>query len=196
MIVENNFLTKHELRIIDNEIVSTGNMFPWYWHEWSTSKDFPYYGHILMRRDKEGSNSSYYDFFTAIVDRFIKKHNLFKDDYEVLRSAVNDNLTFVDKACDPHVDYEREHLVFIMYLTDSSGDTNIYTKQWKEGDLPELYDKHQCNKLKIQHTITPKQGKIICYNGLNYHSADSKQSHERRIICVYAITGEQNGMVI
>ena len=195
MIEENNFLTERELEVIQDDIIDSSN-FPWYWTPVSTSDAYPFYCHILKSRGQEGTNSEWYDFFFPIVKRFIDKYNLFKGEYEVIRGALNDSLSFDDKHGDPHVDFREEHLGFIVYLTDSSGDTNFYKKKWEKGQPPELFNRDGHPELEIEKSISPKQGKIVCYNGLHYHSIDWKKLNERRVICIFAIKGEQNGVVL
>ena len=109
--------------------------------------------------------------------------------------CFNDTLSYRDEGCDVHVDYEEEHLVFMIYLTDSSGDTIFYTKQWKEGDPTQFSNREKNNKdypkFEVKQRITPKIGKMICYDGLNYHSHGWKKENERRVICIFGIKGEQ-----
>ena len=190
MIIEEDFLTDREVEIIQQKILNT-NYFPWFWYSASTSDDYPFYCHVLKARYEHGIKSDWYDFFFPIFQRFIEKHKLFKGEYEVLRCALNDSLTFKDKGGDPHVDYAEEHLVLILYLTDSSGDTVFYTKEWEEGDKTVLRNSVDYPNLKVKKRVTPKIGKILCYNGLNYHSADWKKENERRVIGICALKGER-----
>mgnify|MGYP003653053813 FL=1 len=201
MIIEENFLTSKELETVQENITNNQD-FPWYRVQRSSSEDYPFYCHTLIKREEfieeheSEINSSWYNFFSPILDRFIEKHKIYKGDYQIMRCAINDTLSFSDKGCDIHVDYEEEHLVFMIYLTDSSGDTIFYTKQWKEGEKPyftnKLKNSKRYPKFKVKQKITPKKGKMICYNGVNYHSHDWKQPNERRVVCVFGLKGEQN----
>jgi hypothetical protein len=190
MIEEHNFLTDKEQETIKDEIIES-SYFPWFWTPVSSSDDYPFFCHVLKSRGQEGVNSDWFNFFYPIVQRFIEKHKLFKGKYEAIRGAVNHTLS-LDESCDPHVDFEEDHLVFIMYLTDSSGNTDIYTEKWEEGKLPEYLNRDGKKNLEIQESISPEKGKMICFNGLNYHSVKFQKPKERRLICIFAIKGEQN----
>jgi hypothetical protein len=195
MIIEENFLNDEEVEIVQKCIIDSSD-FPWYMHHLSSSYDYPFYSHTLKRRDTDDwvqleINSGWTGFFYPILQRFVDKHKLYEGDYKIMRCALNDTLSYPDKGCDVHIDYEEEHLVVMIYLTDSSGDTIFYTKQWKEGDKPvfknRLKNSKGYPKLKVKQTITPEIGKMICYNGLNYHSHNWKKPNERRVICIFGI---------
>ena len=196
MIIEENFLTDEEVEIVQKGIIDNLD-FPWYRHHLSSSYDYPFYGHTLIKReefineDDSEINSGWTKFFFPILQRFIDKHKLYEGDYKIMRCALNDTLSYPNQGCDVHIDYEEEHLVVMIYLTDSSGDTIFYTKQWEEGDKPvfenRLKNSKGYPKLKVKQTITPEIGKVICYNGLNYHSHNWKKPNERRVICIFGI---------
>ena len=196
MIVEENFLTDEENEIVQRDIIDNLD-FPWYRIHYSTSPDYPFYSHTLATREEfieEGEsnlNSPWFEFFFAILQRFVQKHKLFKGDYQIMRCALNDTLSYPNKGCDVHVDFPEEHSVLLIYLTDNSGDTIVYTKQWKEGDKSVLENRLKNSKgypkLKVKQTITPEIGKMICYNGLNYHSHNWKKPNERRVACIFAL---------
>ena len=50
--------------------------------------------------------------------------------------------------------------------------------------------------LKVEHEVEPERGKMMCFDGLKFHSVRFKQDDERRIICIFAVKGELNGMVL
>ena len=197
MIIENNFLTEEELNVTQEHIINNMD-FPWYRIPNSTSEKYPFYAHSLLVRENfvddehPALNSPWFDFFLSILDRFVQKHKLYKGDYQIMRSTINDTLSFPDKGCDPHIDFFEEHFVVMLYLTESSGDTIFYTKKWKDGDPSSFPNEKNSPNLRVKQKITPKIGKVICYNGLNYHSHNFKKSNERRVVCVFGIRGERN----
>jgi len=202
MIVEKNFLTGDEQDKIDNQIVY-GQFFPWYRMPYSSSMDYPFYGHVLATRQDKNENiisdpimSDWYWFFKPIFERFINKHEIFKGKYTVLRACLNDSLSFEDEFCDPHVDYDEPHTILILYLTDSSGATIIYDKKLQEGESTVYLNKDGDSGLKVEHEVEPERGKMMCFDGLKFHSVRFKQDDERRIICIFAVKGELNGMVL
>lgn len=184
MLSINNFLNKEEVSIINKRLINN-DYFPWYHMKESSSDAYPFYGHILMRRGGEIA-SEWFEFFYPILNRFVTE-NLKIDEYEIIRGCINDSLSHDDKACDPHVDFEEDHIVIIMYLTNSTGNTNIYKQQWETGKPATYLNSEGNDNFTIASTIAPKQGKILGFNGLNYHSIDFKKCTDRRIITIFAI---------
>ena len=76
MIIEENFLTDEELEIVQEGIINNLD-FPWYRIHLSSSEDYPFYSHTLIKREEfieEGEseiNSGWTKFFFPILQRFI-----------------------------------------------------------------------------------------------------------------------------
>ena len=193
MIIDKDFLSEYEKDIVQSDII-TSSYFPWYWTAVSSSDDYPFYCHVMKRREDPDTNSIWFEFFFPIIQRFIQKHKIFKGKYEVLRAALNETLSIDenDLQGDPHVDYKEDHTVFLLYLNNSSGNTNIYKEKWKEGKKPEYLNRDGAKNLETHASVTPEEGKIICFDGLRYHSANFQKPRERRVVCIFAIKGEQN----
>ena len=69
------------------------------------------------------------------------------------------------------------HLVFLYYVCDSDGDTIIYNyKTKKEGDIPFFED------IKELKRITPKQGRVVIFDGMYWHTAEQPTKDVRCII--------------
>tara|TARA_R110000823_G_scaffold118873_1_gene242924 strand:- start:402 stop:995 length:594 start_codon:yes stop_codon:yes gene_type:complete len=197
MITDNNILTKEEENIIKNNLVLSSD-FAWYRnesmigkkHQPDIAKDYPIYIHNLKSCGSDTWNSEWSEFFISIIRRFIKKNKIFTKNHTVLRACVNETLPKKtnDIMCNPHVDYTINHKIFILYLTDSSGDTVIYNEKWKEGK--EQVHAIKDNNLNKHASITPEFGKLVCFNGLNYHAVKFPKAKDRRIICIFAISEE------
>lgn len=71
----------------------------------------------------------------------------------------------------PHVDLLESHLVFLYYVNDSDGDTVIF----KEG--------------KEYARITPKQGRILAFDGSFLHAGSHPYNSESRIVINFNLTG-------
>ena len=77
----------------------------------------------------------------------------------------------------PHLDRTTPHWSFIYYVEDSDGDTIIYDyKSKNENDIPYFED------VKELKRITPKQGKVIVFDGLYWHTAEQPTKNKRCII--------------
>ena len=77
----------------------------------------------------------------------------------------------------PHLDRTTPHWSFIYYVEDSDGDTIIYDyKSKNENDIPYFED------VKELKRITPKQGRVIVFDGLYWHTAEQPTKNKRCII--------------
>ena len=85
---------------------------------------------------------------------------------------------FIGKGVDtPHLDRFEPHLVFLYYVCDSDGDTIIYNyKTEKEGDVPFFED------VKELKRITPKQGRVVIFDGMYWHTAEQPKKDVRCIL--------------
>jgi hypothetical protein len=70
-----------------------------------------------------------------------------------------------------HVDNFEMHKTLVYYINDSDGDTILFDKLWEPG-IKEY-------AVKTAERVTPKQGRIVCFNGLRFH-APSNPIHNRR----------------
>lgn len=61
----------------------------------------------------------------------------------------------------PHVDYTSPHKTLVYYVNDTDGDTIFYK---------EKYDGHHLDKFSVDQKISPKRGRAIIFDGLQYHS--------------------------
>ena len=88
------------------------------------------------------------------------------------------NTDFAGTGVDtPHLDRFEPHLVYLYYVCDSDGDTIIYDyKTEKEGDVPFFED------VKELKRITPKQGRVVIFDGMYWHTAEQPKKDVRCIL--------------
>jgi hypothetical protein len=161
-----------------------GNYMPWYFDSWSTSKNFPFFGHTVMARvenEKVGRiNSHLYDVMHEILIKFCKKYNL--EVNNIFRMSFNTMWNYGQLShTDPHVDFTFDHKVVIMYFTDDNGDTLIYNKKYDGTGITSL---HSAKSLEVKECITPKLGKVICFDGNNFHANKFCGPSDRRVVFV------------
>ena len=73
----------------------------------------------------------------------------------------------------PHIDIDRiKHLVALYYVCDSDGDTIIYNERVES----ETYT--------IKRRVTPKQGRVVIFDGTLYHTAE-QPLHSTRCVVNY-----------
>tara|TARA_B110000858_G_C17532166_1_gene349717 strand:+ start:57 stop:593 length:537 start_codon:yes stop_codon:yes gene_type:complete len=84
-----------------------------------------------------------------------------------LQLPLNIDTSVVDT---PHIDLHSPHLAIVYYVVDSDGDTIIYNET-KESDT-----------YTVQQRVTPKQGRIVIFDGKFYHTAEQPTNDKRCII--------------
>jgi hypothetical protein len=71
----------------------------------------------------------------------------------------------------PHIDLSTiDHFVMLYYVCDSDGDTIIYN----EKDISDQYT--------IKEKVTPKQGRVVLFDGSLYHTAEQPLNNNRCIV--------------
>jgi len=88
------------------------------------------------------------------------------------------NEDYIGKGVDtPHLDRTEPHLVFLYYVSNSDGDTVIYNyKSKSSNDIPYFED------IKESKRIKPKQGRVVVFDGLYWHTAEQPTKDVRCII--------------
>ena len=185
MIIDDNVLSDPEKEKIKDLISS----IPLYYSSSSTTSKFPYFCHVLAEgRENNGVVevfSEHFSFFNEIITRFCQKNNL---NYGgTLRCCIN--ATFSDNRYshqDPHIDHDEDHHVVILYLNEVDGNTVIFNETWKSGMFPRI-----CNVgdyvFTTQSKVSPKLGRVLCFDGNHYHSIEPTSPGNVRFIAVFNI---------
>lgn len=94
------------------------------------------------------------------------------------RSFLQLPLNIKDKKIDtPHLDLLTSHLVILYYVTTSDGDTVIYKNKYnKNNAIPYFED------LKELKRVTPRQGRVVLFDGLHWHTSQQPKKNVRCII--------------
>jgi hypothetical protein len=79
-----------------------------------------------------------------------------------------------------HCDSDLDHLVVLYYVVDSDGDT-ILTDKRREGNA--LVEKTlRLEDHNIIKRVTPKQGRVLVFDGRYYHTTQQPQRNIRSVI--------------
>ena len=72
----------------------------------------------------------------------------------------------------PHIDLDPgdEHIVVLYYVNDSDGDTIIYNEREESSTYTE------------KQRVTPKQGRVVIFDGRQYHTAQQPSNGTRCIV--------------
>ena len=90
------------------------------------------------------------------------------------RSFLQFPLNLKDRTVDtPHIDlHSRKHLAALYYVFDSDGDTIIYNERHEPAD--KVYT--------VKQRVTPKQGRMVIFDGTLYHTAEQPKDNIRCVI--------------
>ena len=78
-----------------------------------------------------------------------------------------------------HVDTDQEHIVALYYVNDTDGDTFIFDKTTRDVPYGADVTKHT---FTVKDRITPKRGRIVFFNGDQYHASSGPTKDMRCII--------------
>lgn len=182
MIIDDAFLSPEEVAGLEATFLGQG--FPWNYSGFLIQGDEPY--RISNIEPYKGSQFSHL-FYSAgipqsehtriafdLLNKFCDKHGVQMK--AVLRAKAN--LTVQDfettDSQTPHIDHSFPHYVFLYYINDSDGDTILYDKTYS--DSVDSYELHAAQ------SVSPKAGRAIMFDGLNFHSPQVPQQHGYRAV--------------
>jgi len=124
----------------------------------------------------------------SIIERVNKEiNNLNLNIKEIYRTRTNlETIKPIKYEHTPHVDDTRRHIASILYLNDNDGDTIFYKQKYDSsksrcwGEYMN-YIKHN-EGFEIEQTITPKENKVILFDGSTYHSSFTPTKYHTRCI--------------
>lgn len=121
--------------------------------------DYP----LFVNSDMDENNSaSVFLIAKDVVQKFAEKNGI--KIKEITRSRSNVSHPAIDRRhTPPHVDNRDDHYVFIYYVNDSDGNTNIYNEKY-DGTVRTQDD------LTLFKSITPKAGLGVLFSGKVFHT--------------------------
>ena len=164
--------------------------FPWYYTSDITdaTHEGPFQGRFGFSHQyvdaEEGIISDFHNLFLGLIKNSCKKINVKKVDVLQGRSFLSTPTNISkDNVDTPHVDLVAPHFVMLYYVCDSDGDTIIYNEKTKFDDCtpdPKM-------NYTIKKKISPKQGRVVLFNGIHFHTAE-QPNHNLRCIVNYDLS--------
>ena len=161
--------------------------FPWYYTSDVTdnSHEGPFqgrwgFGHNYVCAE-EGVISNFHNLFLGLIKNSCKKLKIKKVDVLQGRSFLSTPTNIPrDDVDTPHVDMVAPHFVMLYYVCDSDGDTIIYNEKTK---FDNCRPDSKIN-FTIKKKVYPKQGRVVLFNGIHFHTAE-QPNHNLRCIVNY-----------
>ena len=155
--------------------------FPWYFTQDVTKhndvdsqkRSAFFHGYVVSDNDNTMGtiDSIFHDIFITLLENACRKID--KQNVNVIkgRSFLQLPINFKGEREDlPHVDIVGDHFVMLYYVCDSDGDTIIYNEQEKSSSYT------------VQKRITPKQGRVVLFDGSYYHTAEQPLNNIRCVV--------------
>ena len=183
IIVIDDFVSLEYQEKIKQELIGLDNDFPWFYTEDVTSAgdyDSQYrpamsHQYVNINDDDESEIASvYHHLFTPLLSKACQYLKI--PEMKVLqgRSFLQFPLKNIDTSVvdTPHIDIDEgdEHIVVLYYVIDSDGDTVIYNERTKSNTYTE------------KQRVTPKQGRVVIFEGGQYHTAEQPTKGTRCIV--------------
>lgn len=184
MIIDNNFLSIEEIKHLQNVMYEEPRWkFPWIFNKSTNIKtdnyaildgkniiDSPQFVHMAMFNKQK--QSPFADTCISILNKFSSKNNIIVND--IVRIKANMILKNGNSGMHyPHVDADKNHLVFLYYVNDSDGDTIFFN---------EKYNGDKIDSLSIMKNVSPESGKAVVFDGLTYHASSSPVKSDFRCV--------------
>ena len=161
--------------------------FPWYYisditdsdHESTFQGRFGFTHQYVTPED--GICCPFHNLFLGLIQNSCKKLKIKEIDVLNGRSFLQTPTNIPkDKVDSPHVDLIVPHFVMLYYVCDSDGDTLIYNEKTK---FAACYPDSEM-KFTLKKKISPKQGRVVLFNGAHWHTAQ-QSNHNLRCIVNY-----------
>ena len=150
--------------------------FPWYYTKDITKSDLPNsqkrpaFSHVFVKHYGEVA-SDFQDIFSNLIK--VCCHRLQMTEVDVIQGRSFLQLPLNNKKVDvdsPHIDTDDKHFVMLYYVCDSDGDTIIYN------------EKVESEEYTINKSVTPKQGRVVLFDGGLFHTAEQPTQNTRCVV--------------
>jgi len=181
ILVIDNFIDKEYQEKIKNNLMGD-NDFPWYYIDDVTvayednNQGRPGLSHVYVEYNDDGSSeivSDFHELFIPLLNQACFVLQVPTAKIIQGRSFLQFPLNLYSSEDDtPHIDLDEgeRHVVVLYYVVTSDGDTVIYNER-TEG-----------NTYTVKQKVTPKQGRVVIFDGGLYHTAQQALRKHRCIV--------------
>ena len=159
-----------------------GEQFPWYYIDDVTAayedgnQGRPGLSHVYVEYKDDGTSdicSNWHDLFIPLLEQACDALEVPTARIVQGRSFLQFPLNLKSKDDDtPHIDLDEgeRHIVVLYYVKDSDGDTIIYN------------ERTESDTYTVKQKVTPKQGRVVIFDGGQYHTAQQAINSVRCIV--------------
>jgi len=186
--VFDDILTKKQQEDLKRILLSS--QFPWHFMPDVTGEDSrdgrPAFQNKLIYDGKVNVGGKPLSLLHQLIDNSLSKlyeELNVKADYELFRIRTFLQMPLANLSGSRrdahHIDYfNKRHLSILYYVFDADGDTVIFENMYHPNDIkvPEL------NELKVKKKVTPKQGRVVVFDGYHWHTGTQPKKGMRCVI--------------
>ncbi len=175
-IIEKDYQNKIK-SILTGQVRYNGEDFPWYYiDDVTASGDYENQKRGAFVHDyvhyEYGIESDFHYLFLDLIKKSCSKLKIKEVDVLQGRSFFQLPTNIKREDVDsPHTDMQFKHFVMLYYVCDSDGDTIIYN----EKTISE-------KGFTVQKKVTPKQGRVVLFDGALYHTAQQPNHNIRCVV--------------
>ena len=170
ILVIDDFIDKDYQEEIKNNLMGD-NDFPWYYIDDVTdaysgdNQGRPGLSHVYVEYNEDDTSeiiSDFHELFLPLLNKACQVLQVPRANIVQGRSFLQFPLNLNSSDDDtPHIDLEEgeRHIVVLYYVVTSDGDTIIYNQR-TESDV-----------YTVKQKVTPKQGRVVIFDGGQYHTA-------------------------
>jgi hypothetical protein len=92
----------------------------------------------------------------------------------------------IDAAHHPHVDFYYPHYNALYYVNDADGDTVLFEETFDDVPKAALPGYLREDKFKVAKRVAPKKGKMIGFQGMQYHASMHPMNATHRIAIAFS----------
>ena len=183
IIVIDDFVSLEYQEKIKQELLGVNNNFPWFHTEdvtdagELTSQHRPALAHQYVNLNDDDVSevqSVFHHLFTPLLSKACQHLKMPQTEVIQGRSFLQFPLKNIDTSVvdTPHIDLDEgeEHIVVLYYVVSADGDTVIYNERTKSNTYTE------------KQRVTPKQGRVVIFEGGQYHTAEQPTKGTRCIV--------------
>ena len=180
ILVIDDFIDKDYQEKIKVNLMGDTN-FPWYYIDDVTAayeddnQGRPCLSHVYIQYNDDGSSeivSDFHELFVPLLNKACEVLEVSKANIVQGRSFLQFPLNLDSCEDDtPHIDLNEgeRHIVVLYYVVTSDGDTVIYNQRIESSNYT------------VKQKVTPKQGRVVIFDGGLYHTA---QQALKKIRCI------------
>jgi hypothetical protein len=158
------------------ELEATSDGIPWFFHQESAranagfEKSYCGFSHLAYHVRQPAASATGASLIPMLF-MFCEKAGLTLETILRIRMGLFTKNEADAMHHNPHVDFAEPHRTAVYYVNDSDGDTFVFKETIDDVSQEEAPAFAAQGKFTVLSRISPKKGKMICFDGRHYHAS-------------------------